>query len=363
MKIDNFSAFKIGTVFNPLKIDKAVTAVHKRVCIEYPSRLNAMAIDPSKIVENNNMKYTPGEIVFSTQIFISIEVKFIENSDLIVYRGAGDRETVVRHACNIMKKALGYTGGFEVDVQGFHNLKHCGLGSTGCLQAGVATAINHMFGSPITLHRLIKYLAQNYGEEIDNDLENLNPVQCIGGSASSGLHKGGVLVIAGENTVIASADIPEKYQVVIGIPDDFRFVDSKSQFDEEIENLDKFLESGNKYKHEIAYNVLHSFLPAIQEGDLKKMGDVIFDYRFNKGSIRNCSYTYPGLIDLMNELAFLKTEDYVSILSISSVGPTVFAIGEDIRRCEEEFKRCSLRIIKTKINNGTYKVVSADCEY
>lgn len=357
MGINNFDVFKVGTVFNPIRCKKESNRIGTKIRIKYPTRLNAMAIDPSRITENLNMKYKPGEIVFSTQIFLEIEVELTDDKNVIICDSFQDRRTVIEHACSIMSQAIRYDGGFKINIEEYHNLKHCGLGSTGCLQAGISSAINHLFDCPIESSQLIKYLAQNYGEEIDNDLEHLNPIQCIGGSAASGLHTGGLLVLAGENTVIASGAIDESYKVVIGIPNDYQFVDSKSQFDEEKDNLDKFLECGNRYKHEIAYNILHDFLPAIVNGDLKTMGDVIFDYRYDKGSIENCSYTYPGLVERMDALKFLKEEGHVDILSISSVGPAVFAIGKDMSRCMDAFRENSMSIIQTKINNDTYKVL------
>ncbi|PXV95937.1 putative sugar kinase [Lachnotalea glycerini] len=356
MEIKNFDYFKVGTVFNPIICRNPVKLQGQKISIDYPMRLNAMAIDPSKIVENNNMKYTPGEVVFSTQIFAEIEIGIISDEKIVVNEEIKDRETVIRHACLIMKKALGYEGGFQVNIKNYNNLKHCGLGSTGCLQAGTAAAINHLFGCPIEADILIRYLAQNYGEEIDHDSFNLNPVQCIGGSAASGLHTGGLLVLAGESTVILSVDIKEDYDVIIGIPDNYVFIDSKCQFDDEKENLDKFMDCGTKYKNEIAFNMLHYFLPSAINGNLEVVGDVIYDYRYNMGSIQNCSYTYNGMVSLMDELSFLKTEKYVDVLSISSVGPAVFAITKNSAKCLEAFKEKDMKIIKTKINNGIYKV-------
>ncbi len=355
VSINNFDFYKVGTIFNPIQCKNAKPKGSK-ITVRYPSRINAMAIDPSKIVENNNMKYTPGEVIFSTRLFIEVQVKLIEEEKIIVSESISDRKTVAEHACLLMKAALGYKGGFEVQVKNYHNLKHCGLGSTGCLQAGIANAINHLFGCPLTAEEMVSYLAQNYGEEIDGNEEELNPVQCIGGSAASGTHKGGVLIVAGENTVIAAEDIPDDYQVVIGIPDSYEFIDSKSQFEDEKENLEKFMECGRQYRNEIAYNILHHFLPAMKTKDMKIMGDVIYDYRYNKGSIANCDYTYPGLVELFENLKFLKEEDYVDVLAISSVGPAIFAIGRDVEKCIETFKLNNLRIIETKINNDTYFV-------
>lgn len=359
MNISNFDFFKVGTIFNPIVDCNTVTEpINRKVTILYPTRLNAMAIDPSKIVKNNNMKYTPGEVVFSTQIFIEVTVEIIDENEIYVNDTMRERESVIKHVCLIMKEALKYQKGFSITIKNYHSLKHCGLGSTGCIQAGVATAINELFGKPIRSETLIRYLAQNYGEEIDGDLEHLNPVQCIGGSAASGLTKGGVLVLAGENTVIATGEINEEYSVLIGIPNNYMFEDSKSQFEEEKENLGNFLECGKKYRNEIAYNILHYFLPAMYVQDVKTMGDVIWDYRYDKGSISNCSYTYPELPDLMDRLMFLKKEGYAEVLAISSVGPAIFAITKNANKCIETFEKYDIRTILTKIHNGTYKVVN-----
>ncbi|AIQ51301.1 GHMP family kinase ATP-binding protein [Paenibacillus sp. FSL R7-0331] len=355
--INNFQPFLAGTVYNPLKVqqDSARPRLRK-VTIRYPSRLNAMAIDPSGIVENHNMKYKPGEIIFSVALFIEIEVGLLEQ-DEIRFDGDTERISVVKHVCQIMKKALGYKGGFDVRMRSAHSYRHCGLGSTGAMQSGIAASINSLFGNPIEAKDLVKYLAQNYGEEIDSNEDYLMPVQCIGGSAASGLYSGGVLVIAGENTVIAHRDIDERYEVILGIPRDFEMTDSKQQFEKEQENLHKFRQSGQTHKHEIAYNVLHHFLPAVYSGDLRTMGDVIYDYRFDKGSIHNCSYTYPGLIELSDNLSYLKREGHVEVLSISSVGPTFFAIAEQADECIRAFEQQHLEVIRTKINNEAFSIL------
>ena len=54
MKTD-FEAFPIGHVHNPLSREVATVAPADVVTIEYPSRLEAMALDPSKIADNNNL--------------------------------------------------------------------------------------------------------------------------------------------------------------------------------------------------------------------------------------------------------------------------------------------------------------------
>lgn len=357
-EINNFDYFKIGTVFNTIKPSKKPKVYARKITVEYPTRLNAMAIDPSRITENNNMIYNPGEIVFSTEIFQEVTVELIEEDEIIIDNNYLNKDTVIKHTCLIMKKAMNYDGGFRVSVNNYHGYRHCGLGSTGSLQASIGVCINELFAKPFTKSELLKYLARNYGEEIDNNELELNPVQCIGGSLASGLYAGGVLVLAGNNVVISYGEISNNYTVLIGIPEGYKVYDSVTQFNDEKQNLDKFLKTGNKFKEQIAYNVLHYFLPSVIESDISTMGDVIFDYRYNMGSIKNCSYTYPNIVELMDNIAFLKLENHVEVLSISSVGPAVFAIVSDSKAeyCEEVFKQNGLNIIETKIYNDSYRV-------
>ena len=123
-------------------------------------------------------------------------------------------------------------------------------------------------------------------------------------------------------------------------------------------DIDKFKECGRLYRTQIAYNILHQFLPAVVHQDVKTMGDVIFDYRYNMGSIQNCSYTYEDMPQIMEELKFLKTEGLVDVLAISSVGPLVFAIGKDVTVCKKEFEKRNLNVYCTHINNDSFRILN-----
>lgn len=354
MKTD-FEPYPIGTVHNVIDMSKEMKPIHREVEIEFPSRLNAMAIDPSKITSNKNMVYTPGEVVFSIQIFNKIKVKSTNRQTLEISKRS-KRSVLVKHAAIIMQKLFKDETGLFIDVDNSQEIRHAGLGSSSALIAGVAAAINELYGNPIATRELAKYVAQNHGEEIDGDNEQLNPVQCIGGSAISGLNEGGVFVIAGETEIISSMHLDSSKEIILGIPNDFLETDSKSQFEDEKDNLDKFLKTGKKYGQEIAYRMLHQAIPGIINNDVKPLGDLIFDYRFHMGSIENCSYVYPKMTDIAKELAFLKELKHADVLAISSVGPTFFATGKDTELIEESFAKNNLKVIKTKICNSKYTV-------
>lgn len=356
MKTD-FKPYLVGTVHNPLKLRKKYKPVFDSVEIDFPSRLNAMAIDPSKITENRNMVYTPGEIVFSISLFKTIKVSKNKKKEILI-SDITKRKVLVKHAALIMQKALNDDSGLTIEVDNQNEIRHAGLGSSSSVIAGVAAAINELYGNPISDSDLVKYVAQNHGEEIDGKDDYLNPVQCIGGSAVSGIMDGGLFVIAGESEVIGKMDIPASMKVVLGIPKDFEDVDSDKQFDEEKKNLKKFLKTGQKYGPTIAYRLLHEVLPSLKNNQLKAIGDLIFDYRFKMGSIQNCSYVYPPMVELAEKLKFLKEKNVVDVLAISSVGPAFFAITDNVKKVQNEFEKHNLSTIVTEISNSKYKILN-----
>lgn len=352
-----FNKYRIGTIFNPLDKNIDINGLkYRSVKILYPSRLNAMAIDPSKIAKNDNMVFTPGEIVFSVKIYKTVKVS-TDNSGLITVSKNTMRKSLIRHAALLMKKAFRFKKGVYIEVDNSSEMKHCGLGSSSSLIASVACAINELYGKPIKAQELVKYLAQNHGEEIKGSNDMIQQVQCIGGSAASGLFSGGMSVITGGSQVIKTMMIPRKYKVVIGIPMDFQARDAYELMEKEEKNLPKFISTGKKFGKEIAYRILHELLPAMNEGNLKPVGDLIFDYRFGMGSIKNCSFVYPKMTTIAKYLSYLKRQQIVDVLSLSSVGPAFFAITTNTNECIFEFEKMGLKTFVAEVENNQYKVL------
>jgi predicted sugar kinase len=352
-----FKKFKPGTIFNPLNGKYFVSKKYKLVKLRFPSRLNAMAIDPSKITSNENMIFTPGEVVFSVKIYINILVKLVKENNKIEISNESCRKPLIIHAAKLIQKALKVNDGLFISIDNKNELKHSGLGSSGALIAGVTSSINELYGKPIPNRKLVEYVAQNHGEEIESDDSHIQQVQCIGGSASSGNIKGGLIVIAGKSKVISTMKVPKEYKVVIGIPDDYKPLDSEKMMGLEERNLDKFLYTGKHYGGEIAYRMLHEAIPGMFDQNLIPMGNLIFDYRFKMGSIKNCSFSYPKMNLIAKKIAHLKNNTDTPVLSLSSVGPAFFAITSNTKKVVREFEANNMRTIITEIENGMYKVI------
>lgn len=352
---NDFSPYPVGSIFNNVLVSGEVTLSHKSLKIEYPGRLNAMAIDPSGITSNKNMVYTPGEVVLSINLprYVTVTVTSVKGD--ITVSGNNVRYSLVKHAVLIMQKALGVDDGLIIDVDNPYEIRHAGLGSSSGTISAVCAAINEMYGRPIKNEDLIRFTAQNHGEEIDDQNDMLMPVQCIGGAAAAGMCEGGILIVAGESSVISSVVCNQS--IIIGIPSDYIPPDAKIMMQKEIENLDKFLDTGRKHKHEIAYTMFHSVLPEMSRGSINTLGDLVFDYRFNMGSIKNCSFVYPRMIDIAENLRELKEKGLVTLLALSSVGPAFFAVTNHVKECREAFEKNGLNCTETCFYNTTYQIL------
>lgn len=355
----DFKPFAVGTVFNPIKGGPhKIIEKYNQVSIKYPSRLDLMAIDPSKISSNNNLVYTPGEIILKINQYRTVNIEKIKNNPNIVISDRSKRKSLIMHSSLIMRKALGFKCGLKIDVENSDEIRHMGFGSSSALIASVACAINELFGNTITAQDLVQYTTQNHGEEIDNKMNVINPVQCIGGSSAGGQYKGALMVLAGESRVIGTMKLSNDYKVIVGLPKNFIELDSKVLLEKELEVINDFINCGKTYGLTIAYKILHYVLPAMLEGDLQTVGNLIYEYRFEMGSIKNCSYCYPLLTSLCNRLAYLKKNNTVDLLSISSVGPAIVAVTKNIETCKTAFENENLKIFIFNPENRKYIILN-----
>lgn len=356
-----FTTFKAGYIFNKFEgeIDKDSSLKYLEIEINYPCRLDAMAINPAAVCYNDNKIFTPGEVVISTEKYINVKVKKIEGNNELIISDNTKRKVLARHAYYLMRDVLKFNDSLYIEVNDDDIPKHTGFGSSSSTIAAVAAAINEMYDKPIKNNDLIKYLASNHGEEVsDDDYDNLKLVQCIGGGATNGLTKEGIIIIAGQATSIAKMNY--EGGILIGLPNDFIIKDANYLMDEEEKNLWKFKRTGEVYSKDIAYNLLHKAIPDMINGSIKELANVVFEYRFDMGSIENCSFVYPNMIEQAKVLRKLYENNYCEFLALSSVGPAYFVIVKDEikkKKCKRVMESLNMKIIETKVNNDFYKVV------
>ena len=359
--VDRFPTFKAGYIFKkyPYTLDENLQLKYDKIDLEYPCRMDAMAINPAAVCYNDNLIFTPGEVVVSLNRKIKVSVEIIsEIGGLLEISDRTQRKVLIKHAYKIMCTTLKVNPSVRIDVDSSEVIKHCGFGSSSSTIAAVASAINELYGCPVPNKELIKFLASNHGEEItDENEEKLKLVQCIGGGATNGLTEEGIIIIAGKATSIAKL----KYEsdVLIGIPKDFEIKNADELMKLEEENLWKFKKTGDEYAEKIAYKLLHRALPDLCNGSIKELADIVFDYRFNMGSIENCSFVYEKMIDEAKELRKLYENGKCEFLTLSSVGPAFMAMVKDEKQkeiCKETMEKLEMNVTETCICNSIYKV-------
>lgn len=358
--VNKFPIYKAGQVFNEFtgEIKKSIRLKYNKISISYPIRLDAMAINPAAVCYNEDLLFTPGEVVVSASKFIKVNIKVINGQNELEIGCNTRRKVLVKHSYYLMKKIIGFNESLYIDVEDSDIPKHCGFGSSSSTIAAVAVAINEMYSHPIDDRDLIKYLAGNHGEEICDENENeLKLVQCIGGGATGGLTNAGILIIAGRTTTIAKMQY--EGQILIAIPNDFVEQDADVLMKKEEDNLWKFKKTGEMYSKEIAYEILHKALPDMMNNNLKGLADVVFNYRFNMGSIENCSFVYDNMVEQAQNLRKLYENNRCEFLALSSVGPAFFAIvndESDKKYCIDVMRKNNMKIIETSVFNKKYVI-------
>jgi predicted sugar kinase len=347
-----FTSFPVGLVLNSFNGSMGdINHQYSKVTIQFPSRINTMALDSSQIEERMDNTYSAGEIIITTALFKSIMIsKISDDCDKIFTT----RPSLVLHAVELMRNALSITQKFKVTINDPNNFKHSGLGSSSSLIAGVMCAINVLYGSPISPRNLVAYAARNHGEETQDE-NYLSPVQCLGGSAVAGLYDGCLSILIGNNKVLYSSNLPDQ-NIIIGIPSDYKPLNADELMILESEAIPRFVATGLKYRENIAYQVMHQVIPDMMENDLDSLKNLIYNYRFNYGSIANCSFCYPKIIEIAEQLRPLYLAREVSILGLSSVGPAFFALSTNPKLVQSEFEKQGLRCILTKVYNGKFKI-------
>lgn len=341
-----------GTMFNPLKRKiRLLKPKIKQVTVKVPARINAMVFDTKSLVSPERKGvYTAGELLFSSKVYTTAKVK-IRNDDKIIVSKNTLRKSIVLHSALIMKKTLGFKEGFDIYANNDHKYPHCGFGSSAALQVAVAAAINEFYQNPIKKQEMMKVLSQNYGEEMMGNDGKLVHVQSNGGGIAAALYGGGIIVMSGESVVIKRKEFPKGYFFVFGIPKSYQIFDAKEMIEKEEKLFKNMTISSKVHADKIAWNVLHILLPAIEEDDFFRIGEVIDDYRFNSGSLETDGKMWPEMLEKMIKLRKYRNQKTMPLLSTSSCGPAIFVLTKNPKKVSKIFKKHNLTTFTSKTDN------------
>ena len=349
--------FPVGTVFNPVAEVRRRTAPASRLVARFPSRLSAGSLDSAGIRFEPSHRYTAGEIVIAIDLPKVVAIEHLgRDGEMEVGRDLG-RPSLIRHGEALARAAIGYTDALRIGVEAELELPHAGLGTSGGTIAAVVIAINELFGRPIPSAALAPYIAGNHGEECPGDDAHLRPVPSLGGAAVAALSRGALTIVAGEATVIGTAHIPERHRVVLAVPDDRAEGDAEAMIEKEVKAFPGFERTGDHYSREVAYRMVHAVLPALRRGDLRPVGELVFDHRFRNGSIENCAFSHPRLLEIARGVRHLFEDGSATLLGLSSAGPAFYAVTDEPEACRRAFEAQGMSCWIIGVHNGRYRVM------
>lgn len=311
-----------------------------KVIVRAPARIHLTVLDMNRFAPDHP---GGGGIGFAIQCYCSAEAGCTKKEITIDY----NRAPIIENFVAVFKKATGYTGGFDIRVTD-HEHKHVGLGSTSTVMIAVATALNESIGSPLTNTQLRQLIGHNYCEETEDGTIAFGFETGVGPAAST---FGGMAVMGDELALAYHHAFAEGKNVYIIIPP----TEISSAGTEEFDLLMNKARTLDYRDRELkAYFLLMDLIPALEQDDLKKIGDTIWEIEFRGSKRAEVEHHSFGIYHYMSKLRDAGLE----FVGMSSVGPSIAVVTDrDRRTMDKILKPLNLEIaIATKADNRGIQV-------
>lgn len=338
-----FKSFLPGEITKTLGFEKNtynLTPKKGKVFVKAPARIHLSVLDMNRFAPDHA---GGGGIGFAIQCYCTAEVECIKKGFVIDYT----RADIVENFAAVFSKAVGYTGGFKIKATD-HERKHVGLGSTSTVMITVATALNEAVGAPLTNAELRQLIGHNYVEETAEGTIAFGFETGVGPAAST---YGGMAVMGDELVLVYHHPFAEGYNVFIVVPP----TDISSAGTKEFDLLMNRARSLDYRDRELkAYFFMMDFIPALERGDVKKVGDVIWEIEFRgskRAEVEHHSYRIYQYMSMLREAG-------LEFVGMSSVGPSIAIVTKKSRsEIAEILKPIGLEIaIETKVDNNGLSV-------
>jgi beta-ribofuranosylaminobenzene 5'-phosphate synthase len=339
-----FLTFPPGKNLKTLGLERkkfTLTPVKGTVVVRAPARIHLTVLDMNRFAPDHA---GGGGVGFAIQCYCSAEVSCSKKEIAIDY----SRAAIIENFVVVFKKAVGYSGGFQIRVTD-HQHKHVGLGSTSTVMIAVATALNEAVGSPLTNTQLRYLVGSNYVEETAYGNIVFGFETGVGPAVST---YGDMAVMGDELALVYHHPFAKGKNVYIVIPP----TDIPSAGTQEFDLLMNKARTLDYRDRELkAYLLLTGLIPALERGDIKKIGDVIWEIEFRGSKRAEVEHHSYGIYHYMNLLREAKPE----FVGMSSVGPSIAIVTDrDRKSIEKILKPIGLSIaIMTKIDNTGLQVV------
>jgi beta-RFAP synthase len=339
-----FNSFPPGQKLKTLGYEKKkfrLKILKGKVTVKAPARIHLTVLDMNRFAPDHP---GGGGIGFAIQCYCTAEVECIKKGVEIDY----SRSSIIENFVAVFKKTVGYSGGFRIKATD-HQHKHVGLGSTSTVMIAVATAMNEVLGQPLKNDQLRKLIGYNYVEETADGNIAFGFETGVGPAVST---HGGMAILGDELSLVYHHTFAEGKNVYIIIPP----TDISSAGTQEFDLLMNKARTLDYRDRELkAYLFLMDLVPALEQDNLKKAGDVIWEIEFRGAKRAEVEHHSYEIYHYMSKLRDAKLE----FVGMSSVGPSIAVVTElDQKALEKILKPLGLRIaIITRVDNEGLKIV------
>lgn len=365
---DKDDYYKIGEIINPLPVQYQSEPLFKTCSVKVGARLSTFLCHHDYFINPPRPQVYPiNSINFTINEFTEVSVECTESSEIVIDALETEKD-ILLHTALMLKTALGFSNGLNITGRVMHGIRHGGLGSSAALQTAVAIAINSLMGSKIPQADLIKFLAQNYGEESDKP-GYLVPLVSVGGASAAMMSAHNVTIVGGEAEVWKEYSLPDDYSIVVVTPKIVNHKKISNDLDIELYNRgkeiflkigqdwgdlketilrDKIVDGLNKNNPSYLFNQLTMYT-------LGAYGDIpqYYKNRWLEYTPRFDKYIYDIFHDCFDSDSIKE-----SCFFVSSGGPSIFIVTRDSDRLIKKLKKYRhFSVKKSELYKGGPQIV------
>lgn len=302
-----FVTFRPGEIVKAagIECDKTPVPSPGTVTVRAPARIHLTVLDMNRFSPS---RPGGGGVGFAIQLYCTVTVSCTEGEINVDY----NRPALIRHFIEVFRKISGYSGGFTV-VARDHQYQHVGLGSTSTVMIALAHALNRAVGSPFSPDQLRKMVGYNYVEETVEGNVAFGFETGVGPAVST---HGGMAIMGDDLTLVYHHPFAEGKKVYVVIPPS----DTSSAGTKEFDLLMNRARTLDYRDRELkAYLIMMDFIPALERGDLQRMGEIIWEFDFRGSKRAEVEHHSFEIYHYMHRLRAAGLE----FVGMSSVGPSI----------------------------------------
>ena len=321
--------------------------VRKKIKIKIPSRLHMSLMDVQRLQRGQIGGGGIG-IAINRNLIITLEV-IESDSDEIV----SNKSELIRYSLNIMRDKLHICEHFKVECS-FDSaiIPHSGMGSNALIQTGTMYGINCMYGSKISIEKLIDIMHENYCEEEEEIIKR--KVFCSGVAHNTFL-RGGICFVDELGKFIYNYKLPENYKIILMksvIGDVFNLEDDKR--DETIIQLRK--ENDNNYFEQKNRIIRNEIIPELKLNNYRILADKMRKFALEDDTnfmIKNCKIGRIKYEELYQDIKDIPN----LIMGVSGNAPLAYVISDKWERVLEICKKYDINASVYEIQNDGASII------